>query len=288
MLKKNQLPQYILISLLWSITFPLVKYCRINGASVWPICLYQCMASSCLLFFQCDQKTFKSTFKNNISVLLILTLLRNVAGIAILNFMLLSNSISQVTISLLMIPFITLLLNFCLGNAAPSNRKLIGIFLSAMCVFLIINDAIIIHHDPIKHSFLILAVGLVFGLEAIIIDKTHIQPKLILFWQNCLGSIFLSIMMMVMSVYSHHYDLMLLPNISIYAIIFLVCGLSILANYLYVTLTRLAGPSISTQINVSIVLLGYIYDTLIYQSLPGYYITSAIILGIISSVLITS
>lgn len=286
MTEKNDFLRFFFISFLWSLTFPLVKHLRLIGINVWSISFYQCFFSMLIMCSQNNLRDFlHKTVLRDIKLLIILGIIRNFFGIVILNYLLLSQSITNVTIALLFIPFATLILDCLVDNFRPSNNQMKGILLSIISIMVLIYDFNHVNHIAWYYMPLTLLVSLLFGVEAILLSKTEHKPNIILFWQNLTGAFLLFCLILCLKHINTSYVVLALP-IHIVCIALLVSTLSIMANNLFIRLTKSAGPSISTQINIAIVLFGCVYDKAIYGSMLMWHNLFLIFLMIMATKLI--
>ncbi len=286
MTENNEYLRFFFVSFLWSLTFPLVKHMRLIGINVWSISFYQCFFSMLIICLQNDAKELlNKTILKDIKFLITLGIIRNLFGIIILNYLLLSQSITNVTIALLFIPFATLMLDCLSDNFRPSNNQMRGLLLSITSIMVLIYDFNHINHIAWYYMPLTLLVSLLFGAEAILLSKTTHKPNVILFWQNLTGAFLLFILILYLKYINIRYMVLALPT-HIVSIAFLVSILSIIANNLFIKLTKSAGPSISTQINIAIVLFGCVYDKAIYGSIFMWHNLLLIFLMLIATKLI--
>lgn len=259
--------KFIAISILWSLTFPLVKYVRLNGGTVWPVSLYQCIGSTLIVFLTSKHKALFATIKkNDMLTLALLGFLRNFLGVSILNYLLLTQSITNVTIALLFIPFTTVIIQCLLYDFKPTKLQNIGILMSGACVILLTNQFSHTQHITWHYLPLTLLASIAFSFEAIILKKNNFCTEIVLFWQNLIGATLTFALMVTLNHTSNNLLLFTLPSGMIYWIL-LVSFISIFANHLFIRLTQCSGPTISTQINIMIVLLSLAYDALFYGSL---------------------
>lgn len=263
MLTKHTQYKFFTISFMWAATFPIVKFVRMHDIHVWQVCFYQCFFSFGLMAL-IENKHLLPKLKTlnalEIKYLLMVTILRNLIGIGILNYLLLSQSVTHVTISLLLIPFATLLIEVLHTNYRLNVSQGIGMFLSVICVFSLFS--IFNYNEKIDIFFLpiTLLASLAFGLEAIVIRKIDLKPTVILFFQNLVGSMIFLICLIAFCLISNKLSTPILP-LTLCNLMILVSSLSLFANYLFIQLTKSTGASISTQINIFIVILSCLYDS---------------------------
>lgn len=259
--------KFIAISTLWSLTFPMVKYVRLHGGTVWPVSLYQCISSTLIIFLTFKQKAlFATIHKSDMFRLALLGFLRNFLGVSILNYLLLSQSITNVTIALLFIPFTTVILECLMNNFRPTKHQNIGILTSGACVILLTNQFNHVQHITWHYLPLTLLASIVFSFEAIILKNNTLCTEIVLFWQNLIGATLTFILMVIINHTNNDLLLFTLPSGMIYWVL-MVSFISIFANHLFIRLTQCSGPTISTQINIMIVLLSLGYDALFFGSL---------------------
>lgn len=194
-----------------------------------------------------------------------LGLLRNFIGISILNYLLLTQSVTNVTIALLFIPFTTLILECLFYHFKPNKSQNFGILASSFCVIILTLQFNQLNHIAWYHLPLTLLASIAFSCEAIILKKINQPIQMILFWQNLIGASLLFLLMIILNHSQTGLSLIKLPP-GMYYWIFMVSLLSIIANKQYIQLTKCVGASISTQINIMIVILGIGYDALFYGS----------------------
>ena len=99
-----------------------------------------------------------------------------------------------------------------------------------------------------------------------IFSKINQKANVILFWQNITGACLLLFFILCLKNTGIHNVILILPS-NIFYMILLVSLLSIAANNLFIKLTKYTGPSLSTQINITIILFSCIYDKAIYGSI---------------------
>lgn len=287
MKSRNQFLKFILISVLWSLTFPIIKYIRLNGAIVWPVSFYQCVFSAIFIAFNKHHDIyFKNLKRIDFKTLVTLGLLRNFLGISILNYLLLSQSVTNVTIALLFIPFVSLVIECSIYHFRATKSQYIGIFISAISVTMLMYEFNYINKIAWHFFPLTILVSVLFGIEAIILTQSKIKSEVIIFWQNVVGAICIFLIISIINIKHANYAMLSLPKNMIYFVC-LVSLLSIAANKLFINLTKQTGASISTQINIMIVLLGCIYDMTLYKSSFFWYNVILVILAIFSTILIT-
>ena len=272
---------------MWSLTFPIIKYIRLNGAIVWPVSFYQCVFSAIFIAFNKHHDIyFKNLKRIDFKTLVTLGLLRNFLGISILNYLMLSQSVTNVTIALLFIPFVSLVIECSIYHFRATKSQYIGIFISAISVTMLMYEFNYINKIAWHFFPLTILVSVLFGIEAIILTQSKIKSEVIIFWQNVVGAICIFLLISIINIKHANYAMLSLPKNMIYFVC-LVSLLSIAANKLFIDLTKQTGASISTQINIMIVLLGCIYDMTLYKSSFFWYNVILVILAIFSTILIT-
>lgn len=278
--------KFLLISLIWAATFPIAKHIGLNGVGVIEISFYQCFLCSFFMISLRGLSTIRTDLASiEFKLLGFLALLRNVFGTLVLNYLIsISQSVSQVTIALLLIPFLTLLID-CIGfGYKPNMIQKYGIFLSAICVLFIILNFNLDAKKTIYFLPLILLSSSAFAIEALVIAKSKSSADQILFWQNSIAAVFLYL---IITINNHHNFLFFMSvNEKMVHLIILMSLMVLLAGDFFIKLTRTQGASVGIQIKLMAVIFSCFYDAYVLGAVSLLHNLLPVLLAGISAQLI--
>lgn len=191
-------------------------------------------------------------------------------------------SLTQVTIALLLIPFFATLIDLYYHERTWCLPQLKGIGLSFACIGCIITGQLNENtHEFYSYLtlFLTLIIPLSFAIEAQLLKRIHLPEYEVIHAQNGLGLIFLTLAYVT---YLYAYGIttpvaMWWPTVL--GVMLLSSSLSFVACFFFIKLNHLTDTYISTQINLCIVLLSIIYDAVLYNHPIRFIYVLALIFG---------
>lgn len=256
----------------------MIKYLRIVGCSTWLLGLLQCVFIFGLSGFKTKRKLRQYLSQD----LLLISLLRSCIGVSCINFLLEAQSLTQVTIALLLIPFFATLIDLYHHKHTWNLSQLQGIGLSFACIGCIIIGQLSENNREF-YSYLTLILTMIiplsFAIEAQILKKIHLPEYEVIHAQNGLGLIFLTL---AYATYLYTHSITSPITIwwpTVLGVMILSSSLSFVACFFFIKLNHMTDTYISTQVNLCIVLLSIVYDAILYNHPIRFIYLLAVIFG---------